>query len=438
VRMMTMPSGLTLHCVDTRGNGPPRPPALCVHGMFAGAWHFDGWLSPLADRGYGARTTFVTYSWERTVIVHACHCLLLGIVLLLQLAGGPAYGSDLVDFQATALKGPECIADASLSFFSQNVQPAEPPHPSLPIGRYYMIVRYLGPDSISAPATADFGHFPQSYPWPPLRDAALTGLSLPDPKNAWQRASHAGATLDDSSAFQLHCYDGGSFINTWTFADDSSITGGGPHSIYGYSFDNANTPLIYDSNPATDFVLQASVEIPWFAAWSDPLRPPGAGPVGQVNLFAYFRDRLSNKTFALLLAIFDNRFATNQTYVPFVAHDGATPFVSTPIAANAKYATVSPVSSDFTGTAWTGLRFFRVHVTQDNFRQALADINSYCEAHTALRFCGISTSTGNAYSPSVIDYQITDFGVIHEIGRNPNDNLSMGVHIFDLGAWNFR
>jgi hypothetical protein len=352
--------------------------------------------------------------------------------------GGGGGGGSSASPQATALKSPDCITDASLSFFSQNVQPAEPPHPTLPIGRYYMIVRYLGADSISAPVTADFGHFPQSYPLPALRGAALTGLSVPDPKDAWQRASHADATLDDSSAFQLHCYDAGSFINTWTFADDLSITGGGAHSIYGYSFDDANTPVIYDSNPATDFVLQASIEIPWFAAWPDPLAPSGVGPVGEVSLFAYFRDGVSKKTFALLLAIFDNRFAASPPYVPFVGHDGATPYVSMPISANAKYATVSPVSSEFTGSTWTGLRFFGIHVTQDNFRQALTDVNAYCQAHAAQRFCEASTATGNAYSPSVTDYQITDFGVIHEIGRNPNDNLSMGVHVSDLGAWNFR
>ena len=267
---------------------------------------------------------------------------------------------------------------------------------------------------------------------------ALTGLSVPEPRDAWQRASHADATVDDSSAFQLHCYDAGSFLNTWTFPYDLSITGGGPHSIYGYSFYDASTPPIYDSNPATDFVLQASVEIPWFAAWSEPLAPPGGGPIGQVNLFAYFRERLSGKIFALLLAIFDNRFAAKPPYAPFVAHDGAAPFVSTPIAANAKYVTLSPGSSTFTGKTWTGLRFFRVHVTQDNFRQALADINAYCQAQPAQRFCGTSTPTGNAFSPVVGDYQITDFGVIHELGVNPNEELSMGVHIFDLGAWNFR
>lgn len=192
--------------------------------------------------------------------------LLLATLFWLPAMFTPAWAADLSNFQPTALKGPDCITDASRSFFSQNIQPAEPPHPTLPIGRYYMIVRYLGAASISAPAAPDFGHFPQSYAWPPVRGMALTGLSVPDPKDAWQRASHADATLDDSSAFQLHCYDAGSFINTWTFPDDLSISGGGPHSIYGYSFYDAQTPPIYDGNPGTDFVLQASVEIPWFAA----------------------------------------------------------------------------------------------------------------------------------------------------------------------------
>ncbi len=349
----------------------------------------------------------------------------------------PAGAADLFNFQATALKAPDCIADASLSLFAQNVQPSEPPHPTLPIGRYYLIARYLGVDAISAPAAADFGHFSQTYPWPPIRGMALTGLSVPEPRSAWQRAGRVDATEDNSSAFQLHCYDAGSFINTWTFPD-VSISGGGPHSIYGYSFDDARSPLIYDNNAATDFVLQASVEIPWFAAWPDPMESAGGEPVGQVNLFAYFRDRRSGKTLALLLAIFDNRFGSNPTYPSFVAHDGATPFASMPIHTGERYGTVPPHSATFTGNVWTGLRFFRVHVTQANFRQVLADVNAYCRAHPGQRYCDSST-VGIAYSPAETDYEITDFGVIHEIGRGgPHGNLSMGIHIYDLGAWNFR
>jgi pimeloyl-ACP methyl ester carboxylesterase len=52
---MTLPSGLTLHSMDARRGGQPRPPVLCVHGMFGGAWQFDGWLPLLADRGYEAQ-----------------------------------------------------------------------------------------------------------------------------------------------------------------------------------------------------------------------------------------------------------------------------------------------------------------------------------------------------------------------------------------------
>ena len=110
-----------------------------------------------------------------------------------------------------------------------------------------------------------------------------------------------------------------------------------------------------------------------------------------------------------------------------------------PINPGARYAAVPPVSATFTGSVWTGLRFFRVHVTQAHFRQVLADINAHCQAHAGQRYCDSAMPTGTAYSPAVTDYEITDFGVIHEIGRGgPRGNLSMGLHIYDLGAWNFR
>ena len=55
MRTVTTSSGLTLHSVDARRGGRPRPPVLCVHGMFGGAWQFDGWLPLLAERGYEAQ-----------------------------------------------------------------------------------------------------------------------------------------------------------------------------------------------------------------------------------------------------------------------------------------------------------------------------------------------------------------------------------------------
>jgi len=46
---------------------------------------------------------------------------------------------------------------------------------------------------------------------------------------------------------------------------------------------------------------------------------------------------------------------------------------------------------------------------------------------------------GAAYSVDVTDYEMTTFGVLHEIfGTDSRNHLSMGVHVSGLGAWNFR
>ena len=55
MRKVTMPSGLTLLSVDAKKGARARPPVLCVHGMFGGAWQFEGWLPLLAARGYEAQ-----------------------------------------------------------------------------------------------------------------------------------------------------------------------------------------------------------------------------------------------------------------------------------------------------------------------------------------------------------------------------------------------
>ena len=110
-----------------------------------------------------------------------------------------------------------------------------------------------------------------------------------------------------------------------------------------------------------------------------------------------------------------------------------------PVDSTAKYGTLSPYSATFTGTAWARLRFFRVHVTQANFRQMLADINAYCASHSAQHYCSETIPGGSPFSSDVRNDEITDFGVLHEIGRVGIDgNLSMGAHIFDLGAWIFH
>ena len=158
-----------------------------------------------------------------------------------------------------------------------------------------------------------------------------------------------------------------------------------------------------------------------------------------MSLFAYLRERQSGKLFAILLAIFDSRAAAVDSYTPFIAHDTATPFASTSLGGDPRYASRSPYSSPYTGVAWTGLRFFRGHISQAQFRTIVADINAYCREHPTARFCNADPSTGMAFSAEPLNYEITDFGVLHEVfPGGPHGNLSMGIHVYELGAWNAR
>ncbi len=301
----------------------------------------------------------------------------------------------MVSAAFTPVKAPDCVTDVSKSFVAQGLEP--PPNPPLPEDRFYLVVRHMGRDAVAAAPAFDFSRIPDDYAWPPARGMAVTGFAVPDPKPQWQRSSRADATVDTASAFQLHCYDAGSFINTWTFPDQT-IVGGGPHAIYGYSFVETPPPRIFDGNPDTDFVLQASIEIPSFAQWPDTSEQAQFDPVGQVSLFAYFRDSFTGKPFALLLAIFDNRAGIDGTYAPTVSHDGLTPFATTPLNAMAAYVTLSPYSSTYTGVPWTGLRFFRGHISPQNFRDAIDAINAYCAARRALPFCSDDPRLAAAYS----------------------------------------
>jgi hypothetical protein len=372
---------------------------------------------------------------SRANLLRWCACAAGLFALLVDLSSSAA---DLYKAVATPIKAPDCITDPAQSFFADNRSSTVAPHVTVPTGHYYLIVRYLGEEAIAAPADYDFGHFSDSYPAPELRRFPVTGLTVPSPASTWQRAQRANATVDDSSAFQLYCDHAGMFINSWTFPD-REVTGGGPHAIYAHDFATADRPLIFDHKPTTDFALQANIEIPWFRTWIDPLAPPALPPIGQVSLFAYFHDRVSGKAFAFLLDIFDNRFAEVLRYQSYVSHDGGIPFISVPVNRHAPYATPYPKSAQFTGTPWSGLRLYGARVTQKQFRAAVNDINAFCAANVALPNCASVTGIGAAYNSDVTDYDITAFGVLHEIfGTDSRNHLSMGVHVSGLGAWNFR
>ena len=145
-------------------------------------------------------------------------------------AAEAASAADLLYFQATPIRGPECVTDPAGYFYAEDETTPAPATalPALP--HFYLVVRNLGLDAVAASPTNDFGRLPVDYPYPGLRNAALTGLTVPEPSARWQRATRANSTADDSSAFQMHCDDAGSFINTWTFPY-ATVPGSGAHSV---------------------------------------------------------------------------------------------------------------------------------------------------------------------------------------------------------------
>ena len=349
-------------------------------------------------------------------------------------AAGTASAADLRDFRATPIKAPECVTDTAGYFYAEDETTPDPATAMPALPHFYLVVRNLGVDAVAASPAYDFGRLPADYPYAGFRSAVLTGLTVPEPRAAWQRSTRVDSTADDASAFQLHCYDAGSFINTWTFPY-ANVPGSGAHSVYGYDFPEPPPP-VFDVDPATDLVLQVSLEVPWVALWPSPTT--GEAPVGQVSVIAYFRERTTAKLFAVVMLLFDNRLGRDGTFAPYVAHDLRTPFASMPLNSRAGYATLSPASSSATGVPWTGLRFFRGHITRDNFRSMLRDVNAYCLGHRAARYCAALPASTNAFGEDVTGYDVTLFGILHEVFRAPDSNLSMGVHLYDLGVWRFR
>jgi hypothetical protein len=348
---------------------------------------------------------------------------------------GPAHAADPRFFRATPIKAPECVTDTTGYFFAEDENNPDPATALPALSHYYFVVRNLGLGAVAASPNNDFGRFPADYEDPSLRDELLTGLSVPEPRSKWQRSTRTDSTVDDSSAFQMRCIDAGSYINTWTFPF-TKVPGSGAHSVYGFDFHDAPPPPVFDSDPTTDFVIEVGLEVPWVALWADPRT--GEVPVGQVSLFAYFRDRTAGKLFVVLLLLFDNRLGVDGSEPTYIADDLRTPFVGMTLNAHAEYATLSPASSSATGVAWRRMRLFRGHISQDNFRRVLHDLNMYCATHGAAPFCEPVAFRSTPFSEDVASYDVTQFGLLHEVGRTPDSNISMAIHFSGLGIWNFH
>ena len=335
----------------------------------------------------------------------------------------------------TAIQAPECIADTAGRWMATVTQSDRVAAPSPPAKKFFMAVRYV--HAIDTPITSNFGRF---------GDLQVTNF---DPEagverkdyGRWQRGGVDG-NLDQTSGFQLKCDDVGSFINTSTVAPQK-IVGGGPHSAYFYDFRDpaepntlSKLPPVYDTNANTDFVLQASVQVPMMKR-SGPADNvlTGSLAVTQLSMGAYFRDAETGNLFAYLVNLYQNRAKEN----PFVAHDEQSVFVSTPWQTS-DYTTLQTDSAGYSSDTWSGLRLYRIHIPQDKFKVALSRVNAFCAApgNRDRTFCRPG-SGGQAFSNDPLNYQLVTFGMLHEIFTGlPSNQIASGVHYKGVGAYRSR
>ncbi|MDY7227841.1 hypothetical protein [Hyalangium rubrum] len=362
---------------------------------------------------------------QRTLRISRLAAALVSCALFMTVT--PAHSADVYNSQFTAIAAPECIMDWDITGRFKVRLTQNEPYPAPTLNRFEMAVRYI--HDVNTPITTNFGH---------LGTLPVTNYNPETPYSTdwwrWQRGK-LNTDANTTSGFQLKCADVGSFINTWTFPYQT-IIGGGPHTAYGYTFIDPQlspasiyyAPQAFDWNPATDLMLQFHAEMPLFLRWGPPDNP-GTGDLGvaQLSMFLYLYDTTSGKILAYVLGVYDNR----SSWSPQVLHDSQVPFLTTPWQTN-EYITVSPYSQTFRTHTWTGLQFFRLHIPQSKFLLAVTKLNEYCTQHPTAANCNL------LFSNNPQSYKVMSFGVLHEVFRGPNNQVSSGIHFSEAGLYYAR
>ena len=332
--------------------------------------------------------------------------LCIGLLAVAPVGGASA--ADLFNGTPTAIVEPHCIDDPAAAFVAEVPPPED---------RFALVVRHMGANALDVSPTYDFGSF---FGFP------MTNLHVPDPRGFWQRA-RSDVDPNSTSAFQVHCYDAGMFINTWQFAPEVLIDEG-PHAVYGFAF--SDMPPAFDANPRTDLVIQAELEVPW-------LYQPQGDAIAQTYFQIRFYDVTTERFLQMTFLLYQNRGVEFAPYADYARNDSL--FVATPAVTNAVI-TRSPYSAEPSASPWIGLRFFRSQLTQANFREAIGMTNRFCASRPDVPDCTLPPGRPAPLSADPADYLISEFSIITEVFNADTDvnGMSLGLHLRALGLFNFR
>lgn len=248
----------------------------------------------------------------------------------------------------------------------------------------------------------------------------LSGFSVPATAFAnAQRGFRDRPPPDPASAFQLWCNGAGFVLNSRQFNHAQPVELAGPSVSVARDFD---PPLAVFRNATSALTIAGTIAVPWVEAEAAPVIDGTA----QVSLVYYALDTRSGTLFAHVIALFDNRPpGVNGAGTEAVSADAYTAFVVSPLMETTaegtptRFVTRSPTSAaEQFVTGWREPRYFRAHVTYDQFRAMLAEVR-----HRAPQL-----------SPDPADYRITLVGLLGEIfpGTTRDHEVGLAASITDL------
>ncbi len=153
------------------------------------------------------------------------------------------------------------------------------------------------------------------------------------------------------------------------------ITGGGPH-IWVYKH---YSPGIFPwSEPGCYLSLSVKAAVP-HVELTDPQGntshcnfTSNQAPVTQLSFGLYFKDKTNNIIFAITSPMYESRGTFQETARQ---HDTSTSFAISPLDSSSIYVTKAPMSASLQSKPFSELKYFEVHITQQNLERIIRDSN---------------------------------------------------------------
>lgn len=340
------------------------------------------------------------------------------------------------------VKEPDLLGDVT-GLFTTGGQYRDPNNGVLQ-NSWSMLARWQGDGFVANAVSYDMG--------------AFTAFHVPAPTTQWQRGVQPESPAG-TPGVQLHGYEGGMLINTWS-VPHRFIEGGGYNDMFGYAFAAGSRPDVFvmrngygaPIGPA-QLVVQASIAVPWFASWANVngswVQSPNSGDYGdgQAALFAYLEDTSHPglPPIAILGLLWGNRWGGCAS-TGGVAFDypagvwfGASGICTTDI-------TTAFYSTPTQQAPFADQRFFRIHVTPQNWTNLVTRVNSAGPANPdpSLRCTPGVSCPPTGYSTDPAAWRLQYAGVISEVSLLENNvrtnesavrQASMGTDVYGVGIY---